>query len=218
MIITVGDPSFAWWRLGAQADTKKILLLQDGAERVVGATSEEIKIVESGGGTALLRTQILDSATLGNRKCSTMMLRTSFNPISCLDQDSDRTISIRYDGLKISGACELADGEIEPIQVKLSEQVFDVNSVEMILRALPLREGYAAKLLVYSAAAGRVMWVSLQVSGKGKAPAGAGKETDSWIVEADYGDTRLTYWIGAQTPELLKQSILADGMFIQFVR
>jgi hypothetical protein len=219
MIITVDDPSIAWGRLGPQADTKKILLLQDGAERVVGATSEEIKLVELGDGAALQRTQILDSATLGNRKCVTVMLRSSFRPISHLDQDGDRTISIRYDGLNISGACELADGKVEPIQAQLSEPVLDTNSVEMILRALPLREGYASKLQVYSAAAGLVMWVSLQVTGKERVNAGDGKETDAWIVEADYGDTRLTYWIGAQTPELLKQSIALDeGTVIQFVR
>lgn len=219
MIITVDDPSIAWGRLGPQADTKKILLTQEGTERVVGATSEEIKLVESGGGTALQRTQTFDSAELGNRVGVTVMLRSSFRPIAHLDQDGERTISVRYDGLNISGARELADGTVEPIQVRLAEPVFDAHSVEMILRALPLREGYAAKLQAYSAAAGQVMWVSLQVSGKEKAPAGAGKETDAWIVEADYGDTRLTYWIGAQTPELLKQtSSLADGTIIQFLR
>jgi hypothetical protein len=219
MIITVDDPSIDWERIGSQADTKKIFLLQDGTESVVGATSEEIKVVESGDGAALQRAQILDSVALGNRKCATVMLRSSFKPISHIDQDGDRTISIKYDGLNISGACELADGTVKPIQVKLSEPVFDAHSVEMILRALPLREGYAARLQVYSAAAGQVMWVSLQVSGKETTPAGAGKETDAWIVEADYGDTKLTYWIGAQTPELLKQSIvIAEGTVIQFVR
>jgi len=48
------------------------------------------------------------------------------------------------------------------------------------------------------------MWVSLQARGKERVNASAGKETDAWVVEVDYGDTRLTYWIGAQTPELLK--------------
>jgi hypothetical protein len=89
MIITLDDPSIAWERIDSQADTKKIFLLQDGAERVVGTTSEEIKLVESGEGAALQRTQILDSAVLGNRKCATVIVRSSFSPISHLDQDGD---------------------------------------------------------------------------------------------------------------------------------
>ena len=79
MIITVDDPSIAWGRIVSQADTKKIFLLQDGTERIDGTTSEEIKIVESGDGAALQRTQTLDSAALGNRKCATVMLRTSIS-------------------------------------------------------------------------------------------------------------------------------------------
>jgi len=224
VIIAVGDPSIEWERFGPQADSKKIVLIEGGVERVVGITTEEIKVVEVNGQPALQRTQAAESGSLGNRVATTVVLRSTFEPISHHDEHAGATISLHYSGLTISGTRESPDGKAEPFHTTLDRPVFDAQSVEMILRVLPLGQGYVAKLPVYHARLGQVMWVTLRVNGNEEVAAGGGRIADAWIVETEWGHVpssvgRVTYWIGEKTPELLKQSsVLPSGAVLQFVR
>jgi hypothetical protein len=237
VIIAVGDPSIEWGRLGPQADSKKIVLIEGEVERVVGITTEEIKVVEVNGQPALQRTQAAESGSLGNRVATTVVLRSTFEPISHHDEHAGATISLHYSGLTISGMRESPDGKVEPIHTTLDRPVFDAHSVEMILRVLPLRQDDVAKLPVYHARLGQVMWVTLRVTGNAEVAVGGGRIADAWIVETEWGrvpssvgrghvpssvrrgHARVTYWIGEKTPELLKQSsVLPSGAVLQFVR
>ena len=219
MIIAVGNPNIEWGRLGPQTDSKKVVLLEHATEGVVGITTEEIKVIEVDGTPTLQRTQALESDSLGNRVTTTVVLRSTFEPISHHDEHVDGTTSLDYSGLTISGTRKTSDGKVEPIHVTLDRPAFDAHSVEMILRVLPLGQDYMAELPVYHARSGRVISVTVRVNGKEAVDAGAGKKVKAWIVETDWGHAKMTYWIGEKSPELLKQSsILPSGAVLQFVR
>jgi hypothetical protein len=219
VIIGVGDPTIGWDRLCPQADSKKIVWIEGGTERVVGVTNEEIRGIEVDGQPALQRTQAAESSSLGNRTTTTVVLCSTFEPVSHHDERAEGRILLHYSGLAISGRRESTDGKVEPIHVTLDSPVFDAHSVEMVLRVLPLGQGYVAKLPVYHAHFGQVLKVTLRVQGKEAVDAGGGRTADAWVVETDWGQARVTYWIGEKSPELLKQSsVLPTGALLQFVR
>jgi hypothetical protein len=193
--------------------------IERGSERVVGVTTEEIRVIEVDGRQALQRTQAAESPSLGNRTASAVVLRSTFGPLSHHDQHGEGSTSLHYSGLAISGRRTGTDGKVEPIHVTLDSPVFDAHSVEMILRVLPLRQSYVAELPVYHAHFGQVLKVALRVQGKEAVDAGGGRMADAWVVETDWGQARVTYWIGQKSPELLKQSlVLPTGALLQFVR
>jgi hypothetical protein len=221
VLITVGDPRIDWTRLAPQADSKTIVLIEDGIERVVGTTTEQIELLEVDDRLALQRTQAAWSDILGDRLSTTVVLRSTFGPISHHDQHAGATVSLGYRGLEVSGTRQTPQGSVEPLQFRLERPAFDAHSVEMILRLLPLSQGYSSRLPAFHAGLAQILEITVAVTGREEVRAGGGRQVPAWIVETELGRSHavVTYWIGGQPAELLKQSsILPSGDVLQFVR
>lgn len=221
MLITVGDPRIDWTRLVPQADSKTIALIEEGIERVVGTTTEQIELLEVDGQLALQRTQAARSDILGDRLSTTVVLRSTFSPLSHHDQHAGATVSLDYRGLEVSGMRQTPQGNVGPIQVRLDRPAFDAHSVEMILRLMPLSQGYSYMLPAFHAGLAQVLEITVAVTGRQEVHAGRGRQVPAWIVQTEWGRSHavVTYWIGGQPAELLKQSsILPSGAVLQFVR
>jgi hypothetical protein len=184
-LLCVGDPHVDWCQLAPGADRKKMVLIDEGTVRVVGSTSEEITLTDVNGVPALQRTQRAESPSLGSRSTATLVLRSTFEPVSHHDRFGTTTISICCNGLDITGSCTDRDLAAQPIRLRLSAPVFDYHSVEMILRILPLREGYLVGLPVFHAPLARQCTVAICVQGKEVVDAGGQQMCEAWMVEVD---------------------------------
>ena len=217
MRIRVEDPSIDWLSLEPQSDRKDVVITEGGTPRTVGTTSEEITLVEVEGVPALRRTQAMESEVLGDRETATVVFRDGFLPFSHLDVTDEYTLSVAYRGTRVAGRKELANGETIFMRADLAIPVFDAHSVEVVLRVLPLVDGYIAEVPVFHAGRGREMVVVAQVFGR-ETLLRSGESVDAWKVKTDWNGVTQYYWIGVETRALLLQSSeLSDGIRLEFV-
>jgi len=221
--VRVGDGRVEWHSLPAGSDEKRVYLEQGGQRRDIGRTTEEITIDRTGEAPVLTRVQRLESPELGAISVRLRLHAETFEPIE-LDAvlpdatAGTRTIGLRYDGRRVAASASGPAGDTVRTTVQLAQPAFDAYSIELILRLLPLREEYAARFPVYSQRSG-LRWVTARVVGSERVSAGGGRTADAWVVETDFGDSPVRYWIGKFSPELLKQlSEVAPGMRITFER
>ena len=166
MRVEVGDRSIPWLALPPHSDQKRVVIAQGGMRRVVGTTTEEITLVETAGLPALRRTQVLESEELGDRRSETTVFRESFLPHSHLHVTEAYTLTLGYQGTILAGEKRFADGRIVPIDASVRSPVFDAHSVEMVLRVLPLVDGYVADLPVFHAGRAVEMLIIVRVFGR----------------------------------------------------
>jgi hypothetical protein len=216
--IQVADPTINWLALQPQSDHKKVMLITGEAPRIVGTTTEDIALVEVGGLPALRRTQVLESDELGDRRSETVVFQESFLPHSHSDVTAAWTLSVRYRGTAIAGEKRLASGRVIPIKAEVASPVFDAHSVEMVLRVLPLADGYVAELPVFHGGRGTHMLVVARAFVLDTVTV-SGHSVEAWKVRTDWDGVTQYYWIGVESGELLRQwSELSEGVQLEFVR
>ena len=90
---------------------------------------------------------------------------------------------------------------------------FNGASVDLILRASPLADGYAVTIPTFSGAQGLTA-VSARVAGSESVGG-----IDAWRVDASFADLPVTFWIDKVSRRLVRQVMRpADGVEIEFIR
>ncbi|MGD6965695.1 hypothetical protein ACQCVP_04650 [Rossellomorea vietnamensis] len=120
-------------------DIKEIFLIQNGKEQKAGTTTEKLKYIEVNGHEAIERVQTLSSSIIGNRKGVTVVDRHTLKPISFTDFVDGVQ---KHKALYKNDAVHITD-ENNRESVQTLNHSFDTFSVEMILKVLPLKEGYS---------------------------------------------------------------------------
>jgi len=95
----------------------------------------------------------------------------------------------------------------EEARVKLDRNVFDFygGMYGLLISTLPLADGYAAEIPAFDTNKMAIDWVPVRVKGRETVPAGAGKKTETWVVETPtklYG--RMTWWVTKEPPYVIK--------------
>jgi hypothetical protein len=95
----------------------------------------------------------------------------------------------------------------EEAKVKLERNVFDFygGMYGVLISTLPLADGYAAEIPAFDTNKMAIDWVPVRVRGRETVPAGAGKKTETWVVETPtklYG--RMTWWVTKEPPYVIK--------------
>jgi hypothetical protein len=75
----------------------------------------------------------------------------------------------------------------------------------ILISTLPLTDGYAAEIPTLDTNKMAIDWVPVRVKGRETVPAGAGKKTETWVVETPtkvYG--RMTWWVTKEPPYVIK--------------
>jgi hypothetical protein len=95
----------------------------------------------------------------------------------------------------------------EEVRVKLDRNVFDFygGMYGVLISVLPLADGYASEIPTLDTNKMAIDWVPVRVKGRETVPAGAGKKTETWVVETPtklYG--RMTWWVTKQPPYVIK--------------
>ena len=196
-------------------DKKAVYVIENGNEEKVGTTAEVIKIVRINGKEAIERTQTLNSDILGNRKSITLVDKYSLKPISFTDYSGEIiTLRAAYDDQVVH--ITIPDKEET---VKLVNNCFDTYSIELLLRALPLKLGYSLKLNCFNATLGLEVSVRINVIGSEKVLRDSKEYIDAWKVETYFGETLQYYWVDTFHNELLKQSsLIGEGLILEFRR
>ncbi|HEX2077824.1 MAG TPA: hypothetical protein VHG08_08950 [Longimicrobium sp.] len=100
-------------------------------------------------------------------------------------------------------------------EVPLPQPVFLAGTTDMLLGALPLREGYSARLAVYNVDEG-VTSIDISVVGQEQVALPSGGRAAAWEVEVREAGPPVTYWVDRESHTLVQYA--SEGGVIRFVR
>jgi dipeptidyl aminopeptidase/acylaminoacyl peptidase len=210
----IGDPALSTARLGAEETTLRLLLLQGGQEREVGTIRNSLTLVDVNGRPALQFVQALNSPMMGTSADTVVLDRSTLAPIRHRSVNTRRTMSLDFRGDSITGSITPSLGTPQPIAIRADTALFDSNALDLVLRVLPLTEGYAVRYPMYLHEAGGKIWVTSRVTGSEQVPGAGNTTTDAWVVESNLGGRTLRYWIAKDSRHVL-QSVLEAGPGVQ---
>jgi len=165
-----------------------------------------------------LMTTMVGQATVSDE---VQMLRAGFAPVARIVSSVQVMHQVQvYSEGKVQGYQIAKDGsEAQPIEIEIDGNRFDGASVDLVLTALPLSEGYRARLPVLSTDFGPELanlWCEVTVKGKESVEA-AGRTYEAWIVEKAFLDGEqkpleiqgqpmptFTSWIASEPPYVVK--------------
>ena len=133
----------------ADTATRRLVLVQGGQERDVGTLRSELTLADVGGRPALVRVQTLASPMLGTSADTVVIDRATLAPIRHRSVNMRRTMSLDFRNDSIVGSITPAGGTAEAIAARADTALFDSNTIDLILRSLPLVDGYAVRHPVY---------------------------------------------------------------------
>lgn len=114
-------------------------------------------------------------------------------------------------GNKLIGSLtSMQTGQPTALEAELESPVFEETIWGLTLNALPLKEGFQARLPRFAILRSRsftASWVTVKVTGHEQIKGGDGKKYDCWVVNLDYEGSPLkeTHWISNQVPYEIKQ-------------
>jgi hypothetical protein len=215
-MLKTGEGSIAWNSFSECSDLKKVVWIENGIQTVIGSTSEEVVVDKAK--DLLYRKQelIFSDPNKPNRTVNLTLQLPTFEPLTCTDL-GQRNVYLDYHSNEVEVAFK-EEGIEKTKNHSLENGVFDLFSVELLLRLLPLEVGYKNEIKVFNHMVNDTVIVRIEVLGIEKVFDGEW-EVDAWCVPVFIGDNLQTYWVSKDTKELLKQSVkIGDGVFFEFVR
>lgn len=138
-------------------------------------------------------------------------------PLSAVSETPEARTELRYEPGHARGTVRSREG-VRPLYVALDEPAFHGASTDMLLAALPLREGFAARLPVLDPTAEEAHAVTARVEGRERVRTVSGGEVDAWRVAVEEGERETTYWIADEPRTLVAYRAVADGVRLELVR
>jgi hypothetical protein len=217
MFIYPGDPSIDWGNFEPFTDKKVVQILNDDDINDVGFLEEEIDQGKKHSKNIYIRTQLLSSETIGNRKGISEVYADSFHPISSREISDNAETAIVYESEKVVGKKIIKSGENEEIDHALDKPVFDSHSIELVFRLLPMAEDYSVKLPIFHSARNKEMTVKIDVVNSESLSTNRGV-FDCWIIRSVWDDITQMYWISKGNKEIIKQqTIISEDTSLLFV-
>jgi dipeptidyl aminopeptidase/acylaminoacyl peptidase len=201
-------------RIAPDTATRRLVLVQGDQQREVGTLRTELRLADVDGRPAFVRIQALTSPMLGTGADTVVVERATLAPIRHRSVNMRRTMSLDYRADSILGSVTPAGGTAQTVAVRADTALFDSNEIDLILRALPLAEGYAVRYPVYLHESGGKVWVTSRVMGSERIAGEGGGMVDAWIVESKIGPQTVRTWVAKDSREVL-QSVLDAGPGVQ---
>ena len=218
MRIEVGNPTINWSGMKPAFDEKQIFLVEAGEREYIGMAYEEIVSIDISRQAGLRRSQVIKSNEIGHRQAATEVFRDTFQPHRHIDITDEYRLNVVYQRGNVKGEMKCINGEIKNINQVLSPHIFDAHSIEMVLRMLPLEKGFSVNLPAFHGAKNVGMEVEVEVRGRENYRTST-TDTDAWIVNTAWNDSRQVYWISVDESKILRQSTwVEDEVRLDFVK
>lgn len=134
----------------------------------------------------------------------TMVSAQSLKPRYSISKEDDLIRIFNFDDNVVQGEIIL-DGKTTMFTEKNMVPFFDINSSDLVLRALPLNMGYTATFWAYNAdKLNSIDYQTITVVGQTSSNNGKGAFVESWIVKKSNSDSTSYYTIEKKTKAILK--------------
>jgi hypothetical protein len=121
----------------------------DGVEKEIGTMSQELDEVVHRGQRALRSVQRFTTGE-GSGADTAIHALPTLTPLYHGSAHPGRTLSLTFGEGVVSGTMTRAGDAAQDVRHVLAAPVFDSNALEIVIGALPLAPGYAARLAMYS--------------------------------------------------------------------
>ena len=213
-------PRFALLKAGTHHYLRFMRTPSNGASQPIDIWTREVRFEERNGKKQMRIVQRWDGVlpTPSTRSFDSWFEAGSFRPLSherISEKDGKRVVEgFVFAPDKISGMRELADNTQKDLAVASSEPTFNFETDIELLQALPLAEGYDARISFYHPGGPSApQRYSFRVTGSSTI-AGPSGPVDCWVVKTDYNrpGSESTFWFAKGSQLMLRQeSPLPDG-------
>jgi hypothetical protein len=218
--IRVGDPAVDGRRITPGTYTLRMIASRGDQEVEVGTITEDVRVTAGANGEAVLERAQTVQARFGTLTDSVAMRLATLAPIRHRSHNPQRVMRLDFDGKRITGDITPVEGEATKIDEEFDIALFDSSPIDLIIRALPLEEGYGARIPTFIHEMGGKVVFEARVLRAETVEVSDGRKVDAWVVESgrNVGPTS-TYWIAKDTRELLRQvTSQGPGVELRFVR
>ncbi|HUP87822.1 MAG TPA: hypothetical protein VM100_00575 [Longimicrobiales bacterium] len=165
-----------------------------------------VQATKVNGQDALLFLQVVN-LPMGKAIDSVWVHATDLRPLSHRASRPQRKLALDFNGAIIHGAVTPNDGVETPIRATEKQLVFDGGVIDLVLAALPLRDGYRARLPFYIYERGGTAWYSVEVKDAGA----------NWDVRMNDNGTEITQLIDKKTRQLVSGEMYNKGADMRIV-
>jgi hypothetical protein len=208
---TAPMPDYTTLRLGV--DTLEVHVVRSGERRRTGVIVDAIDTVRSGGELRLVRAYRTIDLVLGTSLDTIIDEAARLVPRYSSRSSGRSSDALTWSNGRITGFVAEVGEPRRSIDEGGADSVFNGASVDLILRASPLADGYVVTIPTFSGAQGLTA-VKARVAGSESVGG-----IDAWRVDANFADLPVTLWIDKVSRRLIRQVMRpADDVEIEFIR
>jgi hypothetical protein len=118
--------------------------------------------------------------------------------------------SARFEALRIRGVARSEGGDLQPLDLALTDPVYSAAALPELLQALPLATAPYAKFRLFDSGGG-VRVVATSIVGSEELELADGRKLATWIVWVSGDSGRQTLWLAKDTQQLVQMVTPLDG-------
>ena len=200
-------------RIVESSQTFKMVMVSQGAEKDLGQVVNAVIFADVLGSPSIVWLQSVTDPR-GSMLDSSVADRATLGPRTHRTTSDAREMRIEFSPGKVFGHFVARGDPPYEVNEKVSEGIFDSSMLDILIAALPLAEGYKARLPVFLWEAGGEITADVVVTGSEM----FGTE-DTWTVIVTLKDRPAHYNVTKRDPKVVKiMSAPAPGVEIRFVR
>jgi hypothetical protein len=203
-------------RLYCGVDTAEVYVVQQGTRKRTGTVIEQCRSIDTGSARRLMRIARTVDATLGTYVDTTVDMWNTLEPRSYRGGGTRAGTRLKFQlewtGDRLRGRVE-ADG-MAPMTIdqRQPSPVYNGTSMDLVLRAAPLKSGYSIVVPAFVPGRGATTFTAVVADEEFV----AGQLT--WRVDADFAGRDFSVWIIKSSRRIIKQTVRwAPGAEIEFV-
>jgi hypothetical protein len=197
-------------KLGSLVRTHQ--LTRDGRTQSRGESTQQLERVTVRGRPLLVATRIFETPA-GPAIDSSYADARTLEPVRHVGIHRSRTMVLEFQGTRVGGKYAAQNEPEHPIDHRMAARPFDSSLYDLVVAALPLREGYTARIPFYVYEQGGLVWYTVRVTGRETPALLDGTRPDAWAVDvAEDGRLRSRLWVAAgPVKEVLRSTFYFSG-------
>lgn len=201
-------------RIRPGTDSMVMYLVTGGDTTRAGEISDEIAMTREGGTRAIRRVHASASSVTGMNVDTLMDDAATLRPIRERGAGGMGSVALDFAAGRITGWARSDDGDSVVVATTPKGVFYNSSSLDLVIRASPLRDGWTAEIPVYISTSDEVVPVRAAVAGSETVDGVA-----CWRVEVDFTGMPVIFWIEKDSRAMARQAMrMAPDVEVLFRR
>jgi hypothetical protein len=208
--ILPGSPLVDGSRIRPGSWERKLVRSANGEDQILGTMLHTVTATEVRGQPALISVTAITTPR-GSGADTAILIARDLAPISHGSLNPGRAMSLVFDGRTVSGSITPTGGPAKPIHHVTPVPTFDSSVMDLVIAALPLRPGFAARIPIFIHEQNGLVWLDITVIAETRLNDGDRSVPVFEVrAQAPIGDTR--FFIHTTSREIVRTTFKApDG-------